>query len=458
MRHTAGGRMTHAHTDYLGRHRKGEKMRSINVWVAALSLAIASHMLVARADAQELKMGVVSFLSGPAAGPFGVPARNGAELMIDAINKGEVPAPYNTKGAAGMPIKAEFVDESGGNVKQVKEFRDLAQSRGAKVVVGYISSGSCIAIAPVADELKVLTVFPTCGASSLYEGASRKYSFRTVTNVAGENIAAALYVRDVFPNVKTYTGINPNYAYGRESWTMFVAAMKVINPKIKLEGHEAWPKLFSGQYASEISSLLLRKVDLVHSSLWGGDVESFLLQGKTRSLFASKKMMLTIGGTASYSLGKQMPDGLAVGGHGPYGLVAEDRDTPLNKWFVKAYKTRYGSVPVSSAYQYAQSVLAVKIAYDKAAGKESAPTVDDAVKAFEGMTFKSITTTVHMSLSGGHQAVHENGYGLTKWDKAAGRPTATQVKFYPANCVMPPKGVKSLDWIKGGMKGSTCLK
>ena len=31
-----------------------------------------------------------------------------------------------------------------------------------------------------------------------------------------------------------------------------------------------------------------------------------------------------------------------------------------------------------------------------------------------------------------------------------------EVKFYPAECVNPPEGVKSVDWINGGMKGAKC--
>lgn len=436
-------------------------MRSTSISTLGALAALGVTMIsVSPVDAQEsLRMGVVTFLSGPAAGPFGVPARNGAEIMAEAINAGTLPAPYNKKGAGGLALQLEFVDEAGGNAKQVQEFRNLAQNRGVKVVVGYISSGSCSAIAPVADELKVMAVYPVCGAATLFEEADRKYSFRTVTHVASDNIAAALYIRDKFPGLKSYTGINQNYAFGQESWATFTAAMAAINPSVKPDGQEAWPKLFSGQYASEISSLLLRNTELVHSSLWGGDLEAFILQGQARNLFDKRKMILTIGATASYRLGKQLPDGIAVGAHGPYGVLVEELDTPLNKWFVKAYKERYGSDPLESAYHYAQAVLAVKAAYDKAAEqKGSAPDIEDAVKAFRGLTFQSLTTTVRMSLNNGHQAVHENGYGLTKWDAATGRPKTVDVKFYPPECVMPPEGVKTLDWIKSGMKGSTCLK
>ena len=38
----------------------------------------------ASAEDAPLRIGVITFLSGPAAGPFGVPARNAADLMIGA--------------------------------------------------------------------------------------------------------------------------------------------------------------------------------------------------------------------------------------------------------------------------------------------------------------------------------------------------------------------------------------
>ena len=41
----------------------------------------------AHAEDGTFNLGLVTFLSGGAAGPFGVPARNAAELVIEAINK-----------------------------------------------------------------------------------------------------------------------------------------------------------------------------------------------------------------------------------------------------------------------------------------------------------------------------------------------------------------------------------
>ena len=70
-----------------------------------------------------------------------------------------------------------IIDENGGPQKQVTEFRNLAPR--VDIVIGYISSGDCLAIAPVAEELKKFTVLFDCGTPRIFEDASYKYVFRT---------------------------------------------------------------------------------------------------------------------------------------------------------------------------------------------------------------------------------------------------------------------------------------
>ena len=75
----------------------------------------------------KLTFAVPSFLTGGAAGPFGIPAKNGAEMVANAINAGKLPAPYNTKGFGGASVDLIFRDEGGGATKQVAEYRNLVQ-------------------------------------------------------------------------------------------------------------------------------------------------------------------------------------------------------------------------------------------------------------------------------------------------------------------------------------------
>ncbi len=72
----------------------------------ALGAAGGARAQAPAAEPAPFKIGIVTFLSGAAAGPFGVPARNGAEVIVEALNAGKMPAPYATKGLGGAPIAA----------------------------------------------------------------------------------------------------------------------------------------------------------------------------------------------------------------------------------------------------------------------------------------------------------------------------------------------------------------
>lgn len=159
----------------------------------ALTYAVAAP--ASGQDDRPLRVGIVTFVSGLGAGVMGVPARNAAELTLDALNAGAVPPPHATRGFGGMPVEMVLLDEAGSTSSVVTQFRNLVQGRGVEIVVGYISSANCLAVAPVADELRTLTVIFNCGTPRLFEDTSYKYVFRTAAHSAVDSVAAARYVR-----------------------------------------------------------------------------------------------------------------------------------------------------------------------------------------------------------------------------------------------------------------------
>ncbi len=176
--------------------------------ISALALATAAQPALA-ADNGKFRLGIVTFLSGGAAGPFGVPSVNGAKVLIDALNEGKVPAPYGLKGINGVEIETVVIDENGGTTKQVEEFRNLVERQKVDAVIGYISSGDCLAVSPVAEELGVPTVFFDCGTSRLFEeNKNPKYVFRTGPDAVIDNIAAARYLIDTGRKVDSIAGVN----------------------------------------------------------------------------------------------------------------------------------------------------------------------------------------------------------------------------------------------------------
>ncbi|HYN27264.1 MAG TPA: ABC transporter substrate-binding protein [Burkholderiales bacterium] len=427
----------------------GNLFRPVKTAAAVLAGA-ALIMVCAAGHAQDkpIRIGLVTFLSGPAAGPFGVPAKIAAEAIVDSLNAGKAPAPYNTKGFGGTPLELTIVDEAGGATKQVTELRNLVERQNVDFVIGYISSGDCLAVAPVAEELKTLTILFDCGTPRVFEEASYKYVFRTRSHATMDAVAGALYLLENRPAVKSFAGINQNYAWGQDSWADFTAVMATLKSESTITSSQM-PKFGAGQYGPEISALLQTNSDVIHSSLWGGDLEAFMLQATPRGLFNRSQLVLVAGEPYLHRLAGNMPDGTIVGARGPNGVYAQK--SALNDWLRQIYKERAEIYPNYPAYSVAMAFLGLKAAYEKAGGAGGgAPATAEVIKAFEFLNFDSPAGKVMMKLGKGHQAVTGTAYGTTR--TVNGQVTVGNVKYYPLERVQPPEGVKSLDWIKAGMK------
>ena len=433
--------------------------RAILIRWGLAGLAVATAAVAAQAQqpaalaAAPVKLGIVSFLTGPAASPFGIPGRNGAEIVIEALNSGKAPAPFNTVGFGGSKVEAKYIDEAGSAANTVTEFRNLVQRDQVDAVVGYVSSGSCLAVTPVAEELKALTVFYDCGTPRIFEEKARNYVFRVSPHATMDNVAAARYLLAKKKNVTSYSGINQNYAWGQDSWRDFVGAMKVLAPKVTVD-KVLFPKLFAGEYGAEVSTLLTSKSQALHTSFYDGDLEGFVYQEQARGLDKRMTIIMTTGETAIWRLRDKMPDGTIIGARGANGPLA--RDTEINRWFQKIYTDRYNIPPTYPAYQMAQSLLGLKLAYEKAAKSGAKPTADEIAASFKGIEFEGPAGHVKMAIGDGHQGVTETAYGTYRFNKQKKEPEIVDIVRFPAECVNPPPGLDADKWISEGMKGAKC--
>lgn len=420
---------------------------------AALAVATLGATQAGAAENGKFRLGIVTFLSGGAAGPFGVPSAHAADVVIDALNKGGLPAPYGLKGINGLEIEPVIIDENGGATKQVEEFRNLVERQKVDAVVGYISSGDCMAISPVAEELKIPTVFYDCGASRLFvENKNPKFVFRTGLDAVVDNVGAVRYLADTRPKAATIAGIQQNYAWGQDSWADFTETLKKVKPDAKIVT-EQFPKIFQGQYGAEISALSVAKPDVIHSSFWGGDMEALVLQGNARGLFDKSTLILTCGESAIEHYKGQAPNGMIIGGRGPFGAFAPKN--ALSDWFRQAYAAKWNEQPVYPSFKMTQAILGLKAAIEKAAGAPGkVPTAEEISTAFTGLTFESVSGTVKMARAEGHQAMQGIGYGEYHFE--GGKAVLKNVRTYKDTCVTPPDGTSGQDWIKAGMPGAQC--
>jgi branched-chain amino acid transport system substrate-binding protein len=404
---------------------------------------------------EEIKIGISTFLSGGAASSFGIPLKQSLEFMFNAINKGDIPPPYDTPGIGGKKVSYFFIDESGGATKQVSEFRNMVQRQKVDLVMGYVSSGDCLAIPSVAEELKKLTILIDCGTPRVFEESNYKYVFRTGPHAAMDNIAGALYLKRKGVTPKKLAAINQNYAWGQDSWADFKGSIDVIFSGTKVVS-EQFPKIFSGQYGSEISAIMVSKPDLIHSSMWGGDLESFIIQANTRGLFRKSVVFLSAADHVMPTLGKNMPEGVITGARGPHGDLSPN--TPLANWFKEKLKSELNiKMTTQPMHKAAMAALFVKKAFDDALAKNGVfPSTEAVIEIMEGMKWDTPSGLVEMALGNGHQAIQDMALGVTKWDKDEKRVKLVDIEYFKARCVNPPEGVKSLEWIKSGFEGAKC--
>ncbi|MCJ9712083.1 ABC transporter substrate-binding protein, partial [Bordetella hinzii] len=206
-------------------------MKTLKLAAAAALLSGLAAWAQAADKPQELKIGISTFLSGSAS-VFGVPAKDAADILIQDINA--------AGGIDGVKLVPTYIDEGGGGEKLLSEYRRLAEG-GTKVMLSAISSGHCNIVAPVAEDLKVLNVLWDCGTEKALEGKTYKYVVRTQANATTEMVAQVLYLMKVKPDFKTVAIVNQDYAWGRDSRDIFLAALKKFKPDVKVVA-EMFPK------------------------------------------------------------------------------------------------------------------------------------------------------------------------------------------------------------------------
>jgi branched-chain amino acid transport system substrate-binding protein len=256
------------------------------------------------------------------------------------------------------------------------------------------------------------------------------------------------------PNIKSIAGINDDYAWGRDSWGTFEAALQKLRanagmPPVKVKT-TLWPKPLAGEYSAEISKLLMTRADVIHNSMWGGHLVSFIKQAAPRGLFKQSTVLLTTGESVLQDVKGIMGDGVVALPRvtAGYFLDPDPATNPENKAFVEGYKLMSGGrYPDYTAYRCYQAWAGLKAAYEKAIDSLGRwPTTEEVCKAFEGLSYKVPGGTALMRED--HQAITPGLIGVTKMSKKYGFPILVDRIRVTAEEITPPLGVKSYDWLK----------
>jgi len=414
-------------------------MKRIQTIATAAALALVAGSAAFAADKPaSVKVGVTAFLSGPAS-VFGEPAKDAAEILVEDLNA--------AGGIGGVPLELSWIDEGAGGEALLAEYRRLVSEEHADAMFGAISSGNCAKLAPLAEDLKVLNLMWDCGTQRIFEEHKYRYVFRTQGNATPEMLASALYLLKVKPDFKTIAVVNQDYAWGRDSWAMFSTALKALKPDVEVVG-EFFPKFGSPDFSAEISRLSALRPDVVFSTSWGGDLETFVRQASQRGLTNISTFVLPVGEASIQRIGMAIPEGHIIGARGDhYFLRPGVRDDPAFQEFVKKYKDKTGTYPIYPTFHISQAIAALKGAYEKAIAANGGnwPDHEQVVDAMEGLTFKGLGGEIRLRED--HQGLEDQLLGTTAKVDGYDFMLLDNMMLFDGEEVQAPVGKASIDWL-----------
>ncbi|RKF12587.1 branched-chain amino acid ABC transporter substrate-binding protein [Roseovarius spongiae] len=405
--------------------------------MATAACALLPLAAFAQDKPEKLQVGVTTFLTGPAS-VFGVPAKDAAEIMAEDINA--------NGGIQGVPLELTFVDEGAGTETLTTEYRRLVEN-GAHAMLAAISSGNCKTIAPLAEDLEVINIMWDCGTQKIFEEGDYNYVFRSQAHAGTEMLATVAYLLKTNPDFETIAVVNQDYAWGRDSWDIFSAALKALKPEVEVVG-EFFPKFGSPDFSTEISRLQALQPDVILSTSWGGDLDTFVQQASQRGLTNTSMFVLPLAESSLERLGSALPSGHIVGARGDhYWNHPERRDDEDFKSFMAKFEEKTGAKAIYPVFHMSQGLAALEAAYDKAAEANGGnwPSEDQVIEAFEGLEFQGLGRPV--SLREDHQGIEAQLLGMSVQGGEHPFATLENIMIFDGAELTTPVGEESVAWV-----------
>ncbi len=394
------------------------KQLGVSVGAAALAGTAGAAAVAKPAEAQPaagnipdtpLKVGQMTFLSGPAA-VLGEPMLKGTVLAAEEIN--------SAGGLLGKrKIEVVKADENAGTDANVKELKRLKLEEKIDFFTGITSSGNTPALGPVAEELKVLTIFVDGCTDFLFDKAvpNPKYVFRVTNIQSADGVTAALAVVSTWPHVRKIAHIHPDYSYGRNAFDHVRLVMEKLLPGVQIV-MEGWPKLGTTDFTAHITKAISAKPDLLVTSVWGGDYIAFYKQALGYGLFKQMKYATTLAlGVAPHALGKDHPEGVIGGVHANYYFTYPPGDRwPPNTDFVRKYYARWKEYPNFQAEGAYTAMQMYRLAIERANRLMGGWPEDEAVIGqLEGLGYAGPAGYIYFRPDN-HQGYKDTMTGFTK--------------------------------------------
>jgi len=389
---------------------------------------------------EPIQAGLQTFTEGAAA-VLGLQAQYGAELAIQRIN--------DAGGVAGREMELDVVHEADSHVDNYSQF----VSEGKDVTFGPISSGGHAAMAPEVESQEVINVSTDGTVTTLYEETvtDPTYSFRFQNYDVMECVTAAREAvqRIGADNIDTIAGINPNYAFGKDEFSLFKQAIDRLVGGVEVV-HEGYPDLMADDMSTHITEVNNEEPDVTFSSNWGGDVTTLMNQAAANGMYENTELVGTVLYSAVNDLGRDVVEqaGAISGSRNYYWGHPDTGRWQPGQDLLDAARDQWDIVPSAHFMSGYGAVAAWATAAEKAVDVVGGwPSQEQIARTLEGHGF--YTPAGYHTMSEDHQGMSNAYSGEMVWSEEVGAPVLEDVNMYDPREVAPPPGTLSADWIDG---------
>jgi branched-chain amino acid transport system substrate-binding protein len=288
-----------------------------------LAAAAALCVLAPAAQAEPVKVGMITTLSGGGAG-LGIDVRDGFMLAV------------KQSGMSDIEVIVEDDQQKPDIAVQLAD--KMIQSDKVDVLTGIIWSNLAMAVVPAAVGQGKFYLSPNAGPSQLAGAGCDKNYFNVAWQNDNLHEAAGAYANDA--GYKKSFILAPNYPAGKDALTGYKRFFKGE------VAQEVYTKLGATDYAAEIAQIRASGADSVFFFLPGGMGIAFMKQ------YAQSGVNIPLIGPAfSFDQGILQAVGEAALGVKNTSQWSKDIDNETNKAFVASFQAEYGRLPSLYASQ-----------------------------------------------------------------------------------------------------------
>ena len=333
----------------------------------------------AKASGDSITIGTVTTNSGTAAA-YGEAEVKGFELAVSEINaKG---------GINGKKVKLESMDDKGDATEASNAYNKLAGDNNVLAVAGPTISATTAAVAPLADQSKLVTIAPAATSDSIETG---NYLFRTCLKDSYQGEVAARFAAENLKVKKVAVLYGTGDPYSSGVGEAFAKAAEKLG--LEVVDKESSSSADDTEYSAQLQKIQASGAELLYAPYYYSVAGPYIIP-QARSV-----------GFEGYVMGPDGYDGLKLtGDKSQYNKTyytthysADDNTNTKVQDFIKSYKSKNNAEPNTFAALGYDTIYMIKQAIEKAG--ENA-TREDVRNAVAGMTFDGVTGKFTMDKSG----------------------------------------------------------